>query len=539
MLITNILMLFTIDGSKHSIMLQLDEFKKSEEQEVQEAIAATELSYREVESQIVSVVSSLDQSFHEFQEIIDQHKQELLKEASQIKEEKLKRLSQQKEQLEQRMAEILQKVAEEKGMIESGTREDLVAAQHKVSSWINGESRKHFNYDPVEEADVEVYTDDCHQEMRLVCKRIKIVKKLVDPEKCTIDGLNMQTVEVLKPFAVKLHTFTASGKPQKIPVDVEAKLTSLVNLSQIRATVEREQENSYQITCTPQNRGRHLLNITVDGQNVAGSPLQVLVKIPPTQFGKPVRIIEGLRGPTGMAFNSAGELVVAELNGGVAILDRNGRKVRSIERHGKNHDFEQPWGIAVDEDDNIYVTDEDNHKIYKFNKHLELVSRNTVSRHKCYGIAVVGDRVMVIERRAKVLNVYTKDLTFLKVIDIGISGCSLTVDKDLKLYICDPLCHQIQVLSDKGKQLFTIGSNKPELGLQIPHFVCVDDNLLYVTEYDGNCVSVFSIKDKMFVTSFGSIGSAAGQFDHPYGIVFDADGFLYVSGRVNNRIQVF
>ena len=41
-------------------------------------------------------------------------------------------------------------------------------------------------------------------------------------------------------------------------------------------------------------------------------------------------------------------------------------------------------------------------------------------------------------------------------------------------------------------------------------------------------MSVLSIKDKMFVTSFGSIGSAAGQFDHPYGIAFDADGFLYV-----------
>ena len=44
----------------------------------------------------------------------------------------------------------------------------------------------------------------------------------------------------------------------------------------------------------------------------------------------------------------------------------------------------------------------------------------------------------------------------------------------------------------------------------------------------------------MFVTSFGSIGSAAGQFDHPYGIAFDADGFcMSVVGLIYNRIQMF
>ena len=54
---------------------------------------------------------------------------------------------------------------------------------------------------------------------------------------------------------------------------------------------------------------------------------------------------------------------------------------------------------------------------------------------------------------------------------------------------------------------------------------------MYVTEYEGYCVSVFTTSGK-FVHQFGSAGSKRGQFDHPYGITFDRNGFLYVSDRV-------
>ena len=44
-------------------------------------------------------------------------------------------------------------------------------------------------------------------------------------------------------------------------------------------------------------RGRHQLVVSVNDQPIAGSPFPVYVKIPPTQLGKPVRIIGGLNGP--------------------------------------------------------------------------------------------------------------------------------------------------------------------------------------------------------------------------------------------------
>ena len=146
---------------------------------------------------------------------------------------------------------------------------------------------------------------------------------------------------------------------------VEATLKSCTDNSISQASIEKVKEsNIYKIECTPLVRGQHQLEVTVNGLPVAKGPLKfpLVVKIPPTQLGEPLRVIDGLKGPTGIAFNSLDELVVAEFNGGIAILDKDRKRVRKIDRHGPNYDLEEPWGVAVDREDNIYVTDQETGK---------------------------------------------------------------------------------------------------------------------------------------------------------------------------------
>ena len=145
---------------------------------------------------------------------------------------------------------------------------------------------------------------------------------------------------------------------------------------------------------------------------MAKGPFPLVAKIPPTQLGEPLRVIDGLKGPTGIAFNSADELVVAEFNSGIAILDKDRKVVHRIDRHGPNYDLEEPWGVAVDRKDNIYVTDQDNKNIYKFNKDLELVNHNMVQLSKYFGIAVAGEKVIVIEKSVSDLKCSLKILNF-------------------------------------------------------------------------------------------------------------------------------
>ena len=65
-------------------------------------------------------------------------------------------------------------------------------------------------------------------------------------------------------------------------------------MSLLNAMVDQTGAGQYSIQCTPTVRGRHELTVSVDGQQVAGSPFSVFVSIPPTQLSKPVKVWKNL-----------------------------------------------------------------------------------------------------------------------------------------------------------------------------------------------------------------------------------------------------
>ncbi len=74
--------------------------------------------------------------------------------------------------------------------------------------------------------------------------------------------------------------------------------------------------------------------------------------------------------------------------------------------------------------------------------------------------------------------------------------------------------------------------------LDWPHGVAVDcGGLVYVSEYDNNCVSVFASEGK-FLSSFGRKGKKPGQFRSPRGLAVDDSGVVYVCDSRNNCAQM-
>ena len=72
----------------------------------------------------------------------------------------------------------------------------------------------------------------------------------------------------------------------------------------------------------------------------------MFVSIHPINIGKPVKIIPGLNEPSSIAFNSKGEMVVAEYYGDVVVLDKDGKKLISIKQ--SDHKFGNLSSVAVD-----------------------------------------------------------------------------------------------------------------------------------------------------------------------------------------------
>ena len=209
---------------------------------------------------------------------------------------------------------------------------------------------------------------------------------------------------------------TDDGQPFKKLQSAKVIVTSKVNGSRIDAKIIRRRQHSYQIEFTPTVRGRHQLEVIYNDAPVLKGPVQIFVKIPPTQLGKPVRSIDVEKGVYFVAFNSSEELLDTAYKEIIA-FDKSGEKLYSIE----NEALPSPRGIAVD-GNNIYVTDYRNDSLLKFDKTgklLKSVGQTSGGEGEGElsgpnGITVVGDRVFVCDFSNHQVQVFTSDLVFVR-----------------------------------------------------------------------------------------------------------------------------
>ena len=274
---------------------------------------------------------------------------------------------------------------------------------------------------------------------------------------------------------------------------------------------------------------------------LAGSPFPILVKIPPTELGMPLKILPDLIGH-GVTFNSRGELVFAEGVGDILFLDKSGKILCRISK--SKHGWQGLFGVAVDDNDNVYVTDCDSGSILKFDKQCVKIKamKPAVKDFAARGIAVFGDHVIVVDIHNHQLLVFTTDLCLEKTIDCQ-SGRPVGVacDPDGNIYVSNFGDNCIQVFNTQGAfQYSFIDKGTTSRKLDSPHSICVAGDLVYISESWGNadCVSVFT-KEGKYITSFGKKGSEEGEFNRPSGLAVDSDGVLHVSDWGNKRLQLF
>jgi outer membrane protein assembly factor BamB len=267
---------------------------------------------------------------------------------------------------------------------------------------------------------------------------------------------------------------------------------------------------------------------------VPGSPFPVFVKIPPSQLGKPVKIIGGVKNPIDIAINSVGELLVAEQEGDVVIIDKRGKKVPSIQK--AQYGFKKLQGIAVDRDDNIYLTDRDSGKLFKFNRNYDLVKERSTRKFNAWGIVVYEKQVILLSPGC--LHIVDLNFNIEKIIVLATIGANdivgIAVDEHMNLYASyDGGIHVIS-LKDQGELLYSFGQEQ----LESAHSIYTSGGLVYISTWSDCKIYVFT-KEGTLVASFGNKGYEEGQFGLPSGLVLDADGYLYVCDYFNSRLQLF
>ncbi|MCW5623629.1 MAG: hypothetical protein KIT73_02800 [Burkholderiales bacterium] len=166
-------------------------------------------------------------------------------------------------------------------------------------------------------------------------------------------------------------------------------------------------------------------------------------------------------------------------------------------------------GVAIDSRDHVYV----------FNR----------GRHP----------VIVFDRNGRFLRSWGQDAGFVR-------PHGAAIGPDDRIYLTDDDGQAVHVFTLDGKRLQTIGTP----GVAAPRFSgdpfnrCTHTALspqgdLYVSDgYQNARVHKFSPDGKL-LRSWGSIGTAEGQFNLVHNIACDDDGWVYVADRENHRVQVF
>jgi sugar lactone lactonase YvrE len=169
--------------------------------------------------------------------------------------------------------------------------------------------------------------------------------------------------------------------------------------------------------------------------------------------------------------------------------------------------FRWPVNIVVDDEENLYVSDEALHRISIFDKEGGFLGK--WGEH--------GNGAGQLNRPA-----------------------GLTFDAEGNLWVVDSLNHRVQTFTKDGKflrQWGTFGSAPGELNL--PWGIAVDDSGdVYVVDWGNNRVQKFSA-DGVLRFMFGRLGSGRGEFKRPTGIAVDVHGDIYVADWGDNRVQLF
>ena len=319
--------------------------------------------------------------------------------------------------------------------------------------------------------------------------------------------------------------------------------------------INDNKDGIYNISYFPRVQRTIKLLVKVNGEHIHGSPFTVIVK--PFQV-KPVLCIgkggsgEGMfKRPYGVAVNDRDEVVVADChNHRVQVFDSNGTFLRSFGHKGENAgELIYPVGIAIDKDRNIFVAENGNNRIQIFSwegRHLRSFGgQGSLDSQLLHPRGLSLDstgNVIVADAGNKLIKIFTPDGRF--VMKIGGQG-SLSnpvhcVQCGEYFIVSDSTEHCIKVFNREGHFQYKFGKEgEGDAEFSFPRFLSVTQSkhLLVCDDYN-NRIQVFEL-DGNFTGTFGKKGGKLGEFCLPYAVAVGNNDQIVVSEEQNHRIQIF
>ena len=310
----------------------------------------------------------------------------------------------------------------------------------------------------------------------------------------------------------------------------------------------------YQISYSPKTEGRCKVAIKVNGEHVHGS--QFVVRVTPFQlkpvsaFGEQGSSVGKFSCPWGVAVNANDEIAVTDqFNNRVQIFSSEGKFLRSFGKKGDNAgELNNLRGIRFHNNGNIFVADSFNHRIQIFSGEGKFVGsfggegELDSQLNNSFGLSVDSEgNIIVADAGNKLIKIFSPDGKFL--MKIGEEG-SFTlpihcIQYDRYLIVSDHSDHCIKVFDRNGKFQYKFGKQGGKDGeFNYPRSLLMNKSGQLMVCDSGNCrIQVFELNGK-FVGKFGTEGKNLGEFTYPSALAVLSTGRVVVTDACNNRIQI-
>ena len=318
-----------------------------------------------------------------------------------------------------------------------------------------------------------------------------------------------------------------------------------------------EKDGSYKVRYFLKDTGKCLVSVKVNEEHIRGSPFPLKPK--PRQFrhvlsfGQKGSSVGMQRSPYGVAVNERDEIAVTEIgNHRVHVFSSDGTYLRSFGRQGdKQGEFNFPTGIAFNKNSRSLVADSKNNRVQLFNEQGEYLSQfggeGNLDHQLRDPLGLSVDRngnIIVADKGNKVIKTFSPSGQFLYKLGEG-EGEGFTypshcIQYDKYLIVSDAGDHCIKVFDINGNFLYKFGNKGNRDGeFNSLRFLSVNKaGHLMVCDRDNDRVQVFELSGK-FITKFGKQGNGPGEFKGPTSTAVLSDGRIVVADWLNNRIQIF
>jgi DNA-binding beta-propeller fold protein YncE len=260
--------------------------------------------------------------------------------------------------------------------------------------------------------------------------------------------------------------------------------------------------------------------------------------------------------PFSVVTDSRGRIIVTDPGaGGVHIFDLKEQKYKFLSRKDKTKEaMTTPQCVAVDAQDNIYVTDSELGKVFVFEpggkfsrvigslKHGEGIFKHPTgiavdsAAQRIYVTDTWRDQIFVMDMQGSVLQKIGKSGPgqgeFNFPTEVRLDGPNLMV--------LDAMNFRVQALDRSGAFQYAIGELGDGQGDMFrPKGLGIDsEGHVYVVEGQSGIVQVFDRQGQLLYY-FGKRGTGFGDFQLPTGLFIDGADHVYVVDSYNRRVQMF